>query len=220
MDLNETVLGKIADDLANLRSEGVQQGIKEALDAGLTPRKILRDGLNVGMETVGRRYEEGEYFLSELIMAAAVMNEGMETLRPHLKEASTGRVGRALIGTVEGDLHDIGKNIVVSMLESAGFQVTDLGIDVSPERFLEAVRKEKPDLVCMSTLLSVTMFKVKETVDRLEEAGLRKGIKILVGGRCLNEEIASKMGADAFGKDAWDAVNKAKQLLEDTYSAE
>jgi len=118
---------------------------------------------------------------------------------------------------VEGDLHDIGKNIVVSMLESAGFDITDLGIDVAPMKFVEAVRKERPDLLCMSTLLSVTMFKVKETVEKLEEEGLREDVKVLVGGRCLNEGIAHEMGADAFGEDAWDAVNKAKELLKNTH---
>jgi len=217
MSQNKTVLDKIADNLADLRFEEVQQGIKDALDAGLTAREILRGGLNQGMETVGRRYSGGDYFLSELIMAATVMKEAMEILQPLLKEASSGNVGRVVIGTVEGDLHDIGKNIVVSMLESAGFDITDLGIDVAPMKFVEAVRKERPDLLCMSTLLSVTMFKVKETVEKLEEEGLREDVKVLVGGRCLNEGIAHEMGADAFGEDAWDAVNKAKELLKNTH---
>jgi len=217
MSQNKTVLDKIADNLADLRFEEVQQGIKDALDAGLTAREILRGGLNQGMETVGRRYSGGDYFLSELIMAATVMKEAMEILQPLLKEASSGNVGRVVIGTVEGDLHDIGKNIVVSMLESAGFDITDLGIDVAPMKFVEAVRKERPDLLCMSTLLSVTMFKVKETVEKLGEEGLREDVKVLVGGRCLNEGIAHEMGADAFGEDAWDAVNKAKELLKNTH---
>ena len=217
MGQNIVVLDKIADNLAELRFEEFHQDIKDALDAGLTAREILQDGLNRGMETVGRRYDGGDYFLSELIMAATLMKEAMEILQPLLKGGSSGKVGRVVIGTVEGDLHDIGKNIVVSMLESAGFNVTDLGIDVTPARFAEAVRKERPDLLCMSTLLSVTMFKMKETVKKLEEEGLRKAVKVLVGGRCLNEEIAREIGADAFGEDAWDAVNKAKQLVKNTY---
>ena len=216
MGQGKAVLEEIAEKLVELNSEKVQLSILEALDAGFPPQEIIQVGLGKGMETVGNRYEKGEYFLSELIMAATIMNEGMEILYPHLKGETLVNVGKAIIGTVEGDLHDIGKNIVVSMLESAGFKVFDLGIDVSPVRFVEAVRDHNPDLVCMSTLLSVTMSKVKETIDKLEEAGLRNTVKILVGGRCLNEKIASEMGADAFGRDAWDAVNKARQLLDNT----
>jgi 5-methyltetrahydrofolate--homocysteine methyltransferase len=210
----KAVLEEIAEKLVELNSEEVQSSIREALDAGFPPQEIIQVGLGKGMETVGGRYEKGDYFLSELIMAATIMNEGMEILYPHLKGETLTNVGEVIIGTVEGDLHDIGKNIVVSMLESAGFKVFDLGIDVTPARFVEGVRENSPDLVCMSTLLSVTMLKVKETIDKLEEAGLRNTVKILVGGRCLNEKIASEMGADAFGRDAWDAVNKARQLLD------
>ena len=141
------------------------------------------------------------------------MNEGMEVLEPYPRRTSSENLGRVVIGTVEGDLHDIGKNITVSMLESAGFEVNDLGIDVPPARFVEKIKEDKADLLCMSTLLSVTMGKVRETIDELEEADLRGEVKVLVGGRCPNEEIASEMGADAFGKDAWDAVRKAKLLL-------
>lgn len=213
MDRNRSVLDEIGGNLVELKSEEVQQAIDKALDAKFTPQEIIQRGLSEGMENVGRRYERGDYFLSELIMAATIMNEAMEILRPHLKGKSLEDSGKVVIGTVEGDLHDIGKNIVVSMLESAGFGVDDLGIDVPPARFLEKVRENRPDLLCMSTLLSVTMSKVKETIESLEEADLRKGVKILVGGRCLNEKIASEMGADAFGEDAWDAVNKARQLI-------
>ncbi len=216
MERGKAVLEGIAEKLVELNSEEVQLSIREALDAGFPPQEIIQVGLGKGMETVGSRYEKGDYFLSELIMAATIMNEGMETLYPHLKGETLVNVGKAIIGTVEGDLHDIGKNIVVSMLESAGFKVYDLGTDVPPSRFVEGAREYKPDLVCMSTLLSVTMSKVKETIDKLQEAGLRNRVKILVGGRCLNEKIASEMGADAFGRDAWDAVNKARQLLENT----
>jgi len=214
MSHDKLVLEKIAENIADLNSEGVQQGIKEAMEKGFTTQEIIRDGLGKGMETVGARYEKGDYFLSELIVAATVMNEGMETLRPYIKGDEAANAGKVIIGTVEGDLHDIGKNIVASMLRSAGFEVNDLGIDVPPAGFVKSVKEDKPDLLCMSTLLSVSMFKVKETIDKLEEADLRKRVKVLVGGRCLNEKIASEMGADAFGEDAWDAVNKARTLLE------
>jgi 5-methyltetrahydrofolate--homocysteine methyltransferase len=216
MGRSKVVLGEIAEKLVELKSEEVQLGIQEALKAGLSAQEIIQVGLSKGMEIVGDRYEKGDYFLSELIMAATIMKEGMEILHPHLKGKKLGILGKVIIGTVEGDLHDIGKNIVASMLESAGFEVFDLGIDVPPAKFVEGVRENRPDLVCMSTLLSVTMPKIEETIEKLKEVGLRDTVKILVGGRCLNEKIASEMGADAFGRDAWDAVNKAKRLVDNT----
>jgi len=146
-------------------------------------------------------------------MAGVTMDEALDLIRPQMKQGAIEPIGKVVIGTVEGDLHDIGKNIVISMLQSAGFQVNDLGVDVPPTKFVEAVRKEKPDLLCLSTLLSVTMPKVQETIEALKVGGLRKATKVLVGGRCLNGEIAEKMGADGYGRDAWDAVVKAKSLM-------
>ena len=207
------VMRAMAEALADLDSEGLGRLIQGALEVGIDAGLILREGLGEGMRLVGERYERGEYFLAELVMAGVTMNEAMELVRPFLGRERIGCVGKVVIGTVEGDLHDIGKNIVVSMLQSAGFEVVDIGVDVSPAGFVESARLEEPDIVCMSTLLSVTLPSVEGVVRALEVAGLRGRVRVLVGGRCLNPEMARGFGADAFGVDAWDAVVKARALL-------
>jgi len=211
--MKSELLGRIAERLADLDSEGLKNLVKEAIESGVSVRELVREGLGEGMRLVGERYEKGEYFLSELIMAGVTMNEALELIRPQLEQDAPEPVGTVVIGTVKGDLHDIGKNIVVSMLQSAGFQVHDLGVDIPPAKFVEVVKNERPDLLCLSTLLSVTMPKVQETIEALKAGGLRSTTKVLVGGRCLNNEIAKAMGADAYGRDAWDAVIKAKGLM-------
>lgn len=207
------LLEKVAMSLVELDSERLKNSIEDALQNGVLPQEIIKEGMGRGMQTVGERYERGEYFLSELIMAGVTMKEGMALVEPHLKGQTTETAGRVLIGTVEGDLHDIGKNIVATMLESAAFEVHDLGVDVPPKTFVEKAKGLKPDIVALSALLSVTIGKVKETIDALKESSLRENVKVLVGGSCLNEKVAREVGADAYGYDAWDGVNKAKQLL-------
>lgn len=207
------VLSSIARSLSDLDVDGVKRGVEEALGASVSPHDIVRESLGRGMEVVGERYERDEYFLSDLIFASAIMDEAMAILRPHLRSVVTGGSGVVVIGTVEGDLHDIGKNLVAAMLRSAGYEVHDLGVDVSPERFVEGVRELKPNLVCMSALLSVTMPKMGETIGALEEASLREGVKVLVGGRCVDEGIAVRMGADGYAEDAWKAVSRARRVL-------
>jgi len=208
-----SVMGAMAQALADLDSTGLRKLVRGALETGIDPEGIVREGLGEGMRLVGERYELGEYFLAELVMAGVTMNEAMDLIRPVLDRKRRSYVGKVVIGTVEGDLHDIGKNIVVSMLQSAGFEVVDIGVDVSPARFVETVKLEEPEIVCLSTLLSVTLPNVEAVVHALERAGLRGKVKVLVGGRCLNPEMARGIGADAFGVDAWDAVVKAKALL-------
>ncbi len=203
----------MAEALADLDSEELGRLVREALQVGVGVERILREGFGEGMRLVGERYERGEYFLAELVMAGVTMSEAMEPVRPFLNNVEVGYVGKVVIGTVEGDLHDIGKNIVVTMLRSAGFEVVDIGVDVSTAKFVESVKEEQPDIVCMSTLLSVTMPNIEVVVRAFEAAGLRGKVKVLVGGRCLSPEIARGFGADAFGLDAWDAVVKAKALL-------
>lgn len=211
--MSREVFEKIAQNLANLDSEALQKAVEEALQSRISPQEIIREGMSKGMAIVGERYEKGDYFLSELIMAGVTMNEGMALVEPHLKDQVTETKGKVLIGTVEGDLHDIGKNIVATMLKSAELEVHDLGADVPPKTFVEKTKELKPDIVALSALLSVTISKVKETIDALTESSLRKNVKVLIGGSCLNEKIAREVGADAFGHDAWDGVIKAKQLL-------
>ena len=208
-----SVMGAMAQALADLDSAGLRKLGRGALETGIDPEGIVREGLGEGMRLVGERYELGEYFLAELVMAGVTMNEAMDLIRPVLDRKRRSYVGKVVIGTVEGDLHDIGKNIVVSMLQSAGFEVVDIGVDVSQARFVETVKLEEPEIVCLSTLLSVTLPNVEAVVHALERAGLRGKVKVLVGGRCLNPEMARGIGADAFGVDAWDAVVKAKALL-------
>lgn len=204
----------IAESLAGLDDSTLKATLEKAIEEGISIEKIIRDGIGKGMEDVGLRYENGEFFLSELIMAATLMKECMETIKPLLKvEDAKTIAGKVIIGTVAGDLHDIGKNIVIAMLESAGFQVTDLGVDVSPQKFVDAIKKQKPDIISMSVLLSATVDKIKETIEALEFVGVRDTVKVLVGGRALDNRLAREMGADAYGDDAWDAVRKAKILL-------
>jgi len=209
----EEILNSIAQSLSTLDENGLRKSIKDAVEADVSPQEMIRLGISRGMEIVGEKYERGEYFLSELIMAGVTMNEAMDIIRPLLGTESSETKGTVIIGTVEGDLHDLGKNLVITMLTSAGFRVHDLGTDVSPSKFVEKTRELNPNMVCMSALLSVALPKVKETIDTLKEAGLRDKVKILVGGRCLNRTIAIEMGADAYGDDAWNALKSAKELL-------
>ncbi len=212
MDKQET-LAKIANSLAELDSEKLKKLLEDALHNKISVQEIIREGLGKGMEIVGERYERGEYFLSELIMAGVTMREGMVLIEPYFKGQMSESRGKILIGTVEGDLHDIGKNIVATMLRSAEFEVHDLGVDVPPETFVKKTEEIKPDIVALSALLSVTLGKVKETIRALSDSSLRKDLKIIIGGSCLNLKIAKELGADAFGRDAWDGVNQAKQLI-------
>lgn len=213
--MSDDMMKTIADSIVSLDDATLKATLKKVIEDGVPIEKIVRDGLGKGMEDVGMRYETGEFFLSELIMAATLMDESMELIKPLLKyeDRLDTSVGKIVIGTVQGDMHDIGKNIVIAMFESAGFQVIDLGIDVSPQKFVEVIKEEKPDIVSMSVLLSATVDKIKETIEMLKSAGLRDAVKVLVGGRAVDDRLAGEMGADAYGDDAWDALRKARMLL-------
>lgn len=213
MNKHEEILREIAENLVSFDADNLKKSIDVALENGIPPTEIVREGLGKGMEIVGQRYEKGDYFLSELIIAGATMKDALEVLQPHLKKGETKPLALVVVGTVEGDLHDIGKNLVKTMLESAGFRVHDLGVDVPPSTFVNACRELRPQIVGLSALLTVTAPKVQETVEAIEASSLRSSLKILVGGRCLSEEMARQIQADAYGRDAWDAVQKAKQLL-------
>jgi 5-methyltetrahydrofolate--homocysteine methyltransferase len=192
---------------------GVQANVKAALEAGVPANQILNEGLIAGMAEVGRLFEEGEYFVPEMLIAARAMKSAMAILKPLLTAGEVGHAGKVILGTVKGDLHDIGKNLVGLMLEGAGFQVIDLGSDVSPEKYVEAVKEHAPNLVAMSALLTTTMVNMKSSINALEEAGLRGKVKIMIGGAPVTDAFAAQIGADGYAPDASRAVATAKSLL-------
>jgi len=211
----ESLLGELERLLSDLSDvDRVRSVVSDLLRVGTSPVDII-DAVSRGLELVGERYERGEYFLSELIMAGIISSEISEMLRPHLTRTSAKPVGKVVIGTVRGDLHDIGKNIVSMMLSSAGFKVIDLGIDVPPERFIEAIKNEKPDIVAMSCLLTVALEEMRNTIEEIRKSGLRDAVKIMVGGRPVTREFAAEIGADAYGSDAVEAVKVAKTLIKE-----
>ena len=200
------------DLMVKLDMEMVKEETKKALKAEVSPQLII-DGLSSGMEDVGNKFAQGEFFLSELIWAGEIMKEAMVLLEPHYKAVDRDYVGRVVIATVEGDLHDIGKNIAISMLRSAGFDVIDLGVDVPAERILEKAIENKADIVALSALLSIVQPYLEDAVRTMRSSNSGKKLKILLGGRIVDDEKAREMGADAYAKDAWDGVAKAKTLM-------
>ena len=192
---------------------GVQANVHAALAAGVPAGTILNDGLIAGMAEVGRLFEEGEYFVPEMLIAARAMKGAMAILKPLLAAGEVGMAGKVILGTVKGDLHDIGKNLVGLMLEGAGFQVIDLGSDVSSDKYIEAAKVHAPQIVAMSALLTTTMVNMKATINALEEAGLRSKVKIMIGGAPVTDAFAAQIGADGYAADASRAVATAKALL-------
>lgn len=205
----EKIFEGILDGNANL----VVAEVQKALDAGVGPADILNKGMIAAMGEVGRLFEEGEYFVPEMLIAARAMQKGLEILKPHLSEADIQSPGKVAIGTVKGDLHDIGKNLVAMMLEGAAFEVIDLGTDVSPERFIQAVKENGAQIIAMSALLTTTMPNMKNTIEALKEAGLRDQVKVMIGGAPVTQNYADQIGADGFAEDASRAVAKARSLL-------
>jgi len=189
--------------ILELEEEKALKIAREKLEAGEDPLKIL-DDLKVAAEKVGEKYEKGEFFVADLVMAGEIMKEVSELVRPKLKELGKARepVGKLVIGTVEGDIHDIGKNIAVTMAEAAGFEVIDLGVDVPPQKFVEAIKQHNPEVVGMSGLLTLAIESMKKTVDAIKEAGLRDKVKIIIGGGRVDEYAKEYLGADAWTNDA------------------
>ena len=190
----------------------VQSGVQAALAQGMPADDILHKALIPAMEEVGRRYEEGEFFVPEMLIAARAMQSGLALLKPHLAAGGIAAAGRVAIGTVKGDLHDIGKNLVAMMLEGAGYEVKDLGVDVSPQAFVKAVQ-EGVQVIGMSALLTTTMNNMQGTIQALEMAGLRSKVKVMIGGAPVTQDYATRIGADAYAPDASSAVRVARQLL-------
>jgi 5-methyltetrahydrofolate--homocysteine methyltransferase len=202
--------------IANSLYEGdyatVTDLVQKSVDQGLPPENILQEGLIAGMDRVGRDFKEGILFVPEVLIAARAMHAGMNILRPLLAMSGVKSAGKCVIGSVQGDLHDIGKNLVKMMLEGAGYETIDLGTDVKPETFVEAVREHKPKLVGMSALLTTTMVNMKTIIGALQEAGLRSSVKIIVGGAPLTESFARDCGADGYASNAASAVDVARAL--------
>ena len=184
-----------------------------ALAAGVEPSKLIQDYMVPAMDEVGRRFECSEYFVPELLLAARAMKAALELIRPLLVAGGVQPAGRVVIGTVKGDLHDIGKNLVSAMLEGAGFEVIDLGVNVAPEQFVAAVKINEPQIVALSALLTTTLAAMKATVDALKQAGVRERVKILVGGAPVTRRYAAEIGADGYSETAAGAPNVAKRVL-------
>jgi 5-methyltetrahydrofolate--homocysteine methyltransferase len=191
----------------------VEVAVKSALAQGLAADVILKHGLIAAMDEVGRRFEEGDFFVPEMLIAARAMQTGLQLLKPRLIESGVKAAGKVAIGTVKGDLHDIGKNLVAMMLEGAGFEVQDLGTDVSPEKFVKAAQ-EGAQVIGMSALLTTTMANMQATLNALVQAGVRDKVKVVVGGAPVTEAFAARIGADVFAPDASSATRKVRQLLE------
>lgn len=209
----EELLQLMQEDLYDGLQAEIVAEVQEALDRGMAPYDVLTQGLVAGMDIVGVDFRDGVLFVPEVLMAANAMKAGMNVLRPLLAETGAPKIGTMVIGTVKGDIHDIGKNLVAMMMEGAGFEVINLGINVSVEQFLAAIEEHKPDLLGMSALLTTTMPYMKVVIDALVERGIRQNLIVLVGGAPLNEAFAEEIGADAYCRDAAVAVETAKKLV-------
>ena len=206
----DEIASKLYDGEYELMPVLVQQG----LDAGLMPVDIMQNGLIAGMDHIGADFKSGELFVPEVLIAARAMTAGMNILRPLIGESGTSSAGKYVIGTVKGDIHDIGKNLVKMLLEGAGFETVDLGCDVSPETFVEAVKEHHPWLVGMSAMLTTTMISMGETMELLDAEGLLEDVKVMIGGAPVTSGYAQTIGADAYAPDAASAVDIARSLIE------
>lgn len=207
----------ILDELQRSVIEGdqdrTQELMQQALAANVPAEEILKEGLIRAMSEVGQMFEDGEFFVPEMLIAARAMKGGLKLLRPHLVAAHVEPVGKVVIGTVQGDLHDIGKNLVAMMLEGAGFEVIDLGVDVAPEKYVQAAQERRVDLVACSALLTTTMLHMKDINAALEAAGVRSHVRLMVGGAPITEEYAREVGADLYAPDAAAAAARASEMI-------
>jgi 5-methyltetrahydrofolate--homocysteine methyltransferase len=202
---------KIKDSVIAGEVDEVKDLVQKAVDEGQEIKKILSEGLIAGINIVGNKYESGEFFLPEMVIAASAMKEGLKVLSPLLKQGDIESAGTVVLGTAQGDIHDIGKSIVGTMLEGAGFMVTNIGVDVAPEKFVEAAKEKNADVIGVSALLTTTMVKMEDVIKAAKEAGLKA--KVMVGGASVTQEFADKIGADGYAPDAPSAVGKARELV-------
>lgn len=206
-------LQDLSEHLINGYSERVAELTQTLLDKGATPHAILNDGLVAGMTVVGERMRSGEMYLPEVLQSASAMHASLKILKPHLVRDGVQSRGKILMGTVKGDMHDIGKNLVGIMLEGAGYEIVDLGLNVQPQAFVEAVQTHRPSILGLSAMLTTTMLNMKITIEALARAGIRSDVKILIGGAPVSQKFAEEVGADAYARDAVKAVDKVKELL-------
>jgi 5-methyltetrahydrofolate--homocysteine methyltransferase len=206
-------LKKLYDAILNGNFKIARELTQQALNAGIDPQVLVQEQMIPAMDEVGRRYEANEYFVPELLISARAMKASLELIRPLLTAQGAEPAGRVAIGTVKGDLHDIGKNLVAAMLEGAGFEVIDLGVDVSPDKFIAAVNEKNAGLVAMSALLTTTMNSMKTTVEAIKAAGVRDKVKIMIGGAPVTQKYADEIGADGYSTNANSAVALARKLV-------
>ena len=207
------IIEEISEFLQKGRAKNVKVLVQQALDEGVDPKAILNDGLLSGMMIIGEKFKNNEVFVPEVLVAARAMNAGIAILEPKLIEVGNEPVGKAVIGTVQGDLHDIGKNLVVMMLKGAGFEIHDIGVDVEPAVFIDKAEEVGADVICMSALLTTTMPKMQDCIDQLNEKGLRDKYIVMVGGAPVNDSFAEQIGADYYTPDAATAAEVAKKAV-------
>ena len=204
---------ELATALIGGKAPVVKELTQKALDSGESPQAVLTNGLVAGMSVVGEKFKNNEFYVPEVLIAARAMKGGMAILKPMLAAAGVQPVAKVAIGTVRGDLHDIGKNLVAMMMEGAGFEIIDLGVDVKPEQFVASVKEKGANIICLSALLTTTMPAMKETIQAIHEAGLKDEVDVMIGGAPVTQHYADEIGADGYSPDAASAVDKAKELL-------
>ena len=210
-----SIIQEMSEFLQKGRAKNVKALVQQALDEGIDPKEILNEGLLSGMMIIGAKFKNNEVFVPEVLVAARAMNAGLSVLEPKLVEVGNEPVGKAVIGTVQGDLHDIGKNLVVMMLKGAGFEIYDLGVDVQPSVFIDKAEEVGADVICMTALLTTTMPKMQDCIDQLNEKGLRSKYIVMIGGAPVNDSFAQQIGADYYTPDAATAAEVAKQAVTD-----
>lgn len=206
-------MDQLKEFVKNGKMKETAERVKELVEGGADPEKLLKESLIPAMDEVGELFQKGEYFVPEMLVAARAMKAGVDIIKPLLVEGGVEALGKVVIGTVKGDLHDIGKNLVVMAMEGAGFDVVDLGVDVPPEKFAEAVREHKPVALGLSALLTTTMASMQEVLETLDREGVRGDVKVMVGGAPLNQEFADEIGADFYGADPTAGKNYARGLV-------
>lgn len=207
------LLQEIANYIINGKAPETEKLVQQALDAKVPVKEVLNQGLIAGMDVVGQKFKNNEFYVPEVLIAARAMKAGMKLLKPRFAESGVEPVARLALGTVKGDLHDIGKNLVSMMLEGAGFEIIDLGVDVSPDKFIAAIKEKNVQVIGMSALLTTTMLNMKSTINQLKNDGLRDSVKIIIGGAPVTQNYADEIGADGYAADAATAVTVVKQLI-------